>query len=402
MLQGILVQDTPYASYRIGGATIAAVPIVAIILAVHGPALALGGNRFGFVLPSAAILIVLLAHRASHISPPRYASWLWVGVMAWGSVQIALGLTPDPGEAARILARFALYGAVYLLAFDIAGRPFQAGLLVKASALWIASISAFGLMAWATGDNPILAELEAYPAPLEATFVNRNAFALYAVFGLLAALCACLQTRDGLRGFAETGWIWAVAAVIICAALILTGSRGGLGAGIVGLLIFCSLLSRRRWPVVICGLVLLISGAVGQEFIRGASLLEDARFAVHEQVLAETLKMPLAGHGLGAFQDTFRAPLGDVWRWGDWDHAHQQYLETAYELGWPAAIALFAAILLAAPMPLRGDPITALALSALGAAAAHALVDFSLTIPAVAMTLALLLGLASGHQRRLR
>jgi len=131
-------------------------------------------------------------------------------------------------------------------------------------------------------------------------------------------------------------------------------------------------------------------------------VLSDARFAVHGQVLAETLAAPLTGQGLGAFQDVFRAPLGDIWRWGDWDHAHQQYLETAFEIGWPAALALFAAILLAAPRPRRGDPITALALGALGAAAVHALVDFSLTIPAVAMTLALLLGLASGRRRRAR
>lgn len=396
------MHDTPHSPYQIGGSIGAILPIVLIILAVHGPALALGGNRFGFILPAAIVMIVLLALRATGLSPPRYASWLWLGVMVWGGVQIAMDLTPDRGEAARVLARFALYGAVYLVAFDIAQRPFQAGLLIKASALWIASVSAFGLIAWATGHNPILSELEAYPAPLEATFINRNAFALYAVFGLLAALCVCAQNRSGLRGFTEGGWIWAAVAVTSCAALTLTGSRGGLGAGIVGLTIFCALLAKRRWPVVLCAFALLIGGFIGQDYIRDAPILADARFAVHGQVLAETFKAPLTGHGLGAFQDTFRAPLGESWRWGDWDHAHQQYLETAYELGWPAAMALFAAILLAAPPPLRGDPITALALGALGAAAAHALVDFSLTIPAVAMTLALLLGLASGRHGRIR
>lgn len=396
------MQDTPHALYQIGSTTGATLPIAGIMLAVHGPALALGGNRFGFILPAAAIVIVLLMLRAGHFSPPRYASWLWLGVMAWGGVQIALDLTPDSGEAARVLARFALYAAVYLVAFDMARRPFRASLLVKATALWIASVSAYGLIAWATGHNPILGELEAYPAPLEATFINRNAFALYAVFGLLAALCACMQNLSGLRGFAESGWIWAAAAVIICAALTLTGSRGGLGAGIVGLVIFCALLAKRRWPAILCALALLAGAFVGQDYIRDAPILADARFAVHGQVLTETFKAPLTGHGLGAFQDTFRAPLGENWRWGDWDHAHQQYLETAYELGWPAAMALFAAILLAAPPPVRGDPITALALGALGAAAAQALVDFSLTIPAVAMTLALLLGLASGRHRRIR
>ncbi len=393
---------TSHAPYHIGVETAVNLRIAALVLAIHGSALVLGGNRFGLILPAAAIVIALLVLRAAHLSPPRYASWLWLGVMAWGCVQIAFDQTPDKGEAARILARFSLYGAIYLIAFDVACRPFQAILLVKASAACIAVVSVFGLAAWATGHNPILGELEAYPSPLEATFVNRNAFALYAVFGLLAALCACAEARSGARRITGGGLLWAGVAAITCTALLLTGSRGGVGAGIVGLAIFGAMLARRRWPVGLCILALVSVGVIGPDFIRESSILADARFAVHGQVLAETLTAPLAGHGLGAFQDTFRAPLGDSWRWGDWDHAHQQYLETAYELGWPAAIALFASILLAAPRPRRGDPITALALGALGAAAAHALVDFSLTIPSVAMTLALLLGLASGRQRRIR
>ncbi len=393
---------TPYAPSQITASTGAIWPISGIILAVHGPALALGGNRFGFILPTAVIILALFALRIARLGQPRYASWLWLGVMAWGGAQIALDLTPDKGEAARILARFALYGAVYLVAFDLARRPGQAILLVKASAICIASVSAFGLIAWATGDNPILGELEAYSGPLEASFVNRNAFALYAVFGLLAALCVCAGTGHGLRSLAEGGWIWPAAAMIICLALMLTGSRGGVGAGVVGLAIFCVLLTKRRWPVVFCALALIAGVGMGQDYLRDAPVLSDSRFAVHGRVLTEIFAAPWAGHGLGAFQDTFRAPLGDTWRWGDWDHAHQQYLETAYEVGWPAAIALFAAILLAAPRPRRADPMTALALGALGAAAVHALVDFSLTVPVVAMTLALLLGLANGRHRRMR
>lgn len=394
------MQATPYAPRTTGIATGAILPIAMFILAVHGPALALGGNRFGFVLPTAAIVFALLTLRAPQLSLPRYSSWLWLGVMAWGGAHIALDLTPDKGEAARVLARFALYGAIYLVAFDMARRPFQAGYLVKASAAWIALVSVFGLAAWATGHNPILAGLEAYPAPLEATFVNRNAFASYATFGLLASLCACAGNRHGMRGLAAGGWVWAAAAMVCCAALMLTGSRGGVGAGIIGLAIFCALVANGRWPVLVCAFVLIIGGVIGQDFVREAPAFADTRFGVHAQVLTETFDAPLSGHGLGAFQDVFRAPLGAAWRWGDWDHAHQQYLETAYEIGWPAAIALFAAILLAAPRPRRGDPITALALGALGAAAVQAFVDFSLTIPSVAMTLALFLGLARGRHGR--
>ena len=319
--------------------------------------------------------------------------------MTWGAAQIALGLTPDHGEAARILARFALYAAIYLIAAGIARQPLQRDALIKVTAVWISLICIYGLVAWSTGINPVLAELEAYPDPLEATFINRNAFALYAVFGLLASLAARARFPQGLIGFANGGWAWAAAAAICATALVLTGSRGGFGAGVVGVAVFAIIIGWRRLAAIFIVGALFCAGLLGAAFFRETSLLTDPRFAIHAQVLAETAKAPLAGHGLGAFQDTFRASVGADWRWGDWDHAHQQYLETAYEVGWPAAIALFAAIILSAPDPKRKDPHAALALAALSAAAAHALVDFSLTIPSVAMTLALLLGLASNRQR---
>ena len=381
---------------------VAVTPSVAVfLLAVHAPALALGGNRFALILPTAVVLLGLLLRRAADMAPPTYASWLWLAVMGWGGAQIALGLTPDSGEAAQILCRFALYAAIFLLAADFARTPQLGGVLVNATAAWIALICAYGLIAWATGANPILAELEAYPNPLEATFVNRNAFALYALFGLLASLCAlALQWRRS--GLAGGVWLWAGAALICAAALVLTGSRGGLGAGVISVIAFVVFRSGARAPALLLLAALIGAALLGDAYLRDVPVADDARFAVHGQILAETAKAPFAGHGLGAFQDMFRATLGADWRWGDWDHAHQQYLETAYEIGWPAALSLFAAIALAAPRPARGDPITALALAALAAAAAQALVDFSLTIPSVAMTLALLLGVASGRRRRAR
>lgn len=376
--------------------------IMLFLLAIHAPALMYGGNRFGLIAPSAVILLVLLWQTRKRNHPLFFASWLWIGVMVWGGGQIALGLTPDHGEAARILVRFALYAAIYLIAADIARRPLKGNALIKATAVWISLICIYGLVAWSTGVNPVLAELEAYPDPLEATFINRNAFALYAVFGLLASLAAGVGSRQGFIGFANGGWAWAAAAAICATTLVLTGSRGGLGAGLAGVAVFAFITRRRRLAAIFVVGALFCAGLLGETFFRETSLLTDPRFTIHAQVFAETAKAPLTGHGLGAFQDTFRASVGAEWRWGDWDHAHQQYLETAYEIGWPAAIALFAAIILAAPDPMRKDPHSALALAALTAAAAHALVDFSLTIPSVAMTLALLLGLASNRQGRAR
>ncbi len=371
-----------------------------IFLAIFAPALIFGGNRFGLILPSALLALLALIAWAPHLRHPKYASWLFLTVIGWGVVQIELDLTPDRGEAARILARLSLYAAVYLVALGLSVRDRQGWRMIRAISLWIAAISACGLVAWAADRNPLLAELEAYPNALEATFINRNAFALYTVFGVLASLGVWAQGPRSARGLVEGGWIWLTAAGVCGVALILTGSRGGAGAGIVGLATLSALLAGGYW---IAGFgVAALSGALlmGAGFLRQTSESQDVRFAVHETVLARILDAPWMGHGLGSFQDSFRATPGVGWQWGDWDHAHQQYLETAYELGWPAAIALFAAILLAAPRPVRRQPATAVALASLAAAAAHAFVDFSLTIPAVALALALLLGVGRGRQMR--
>ena len=56
------------------------------LIAVHAPAAALGGNRFGFLAPSILILCLLTTAMASRLRPPVYVSWLWLGVIAWGAL----------------------------------------------------------------------------------------------------------------------------------------------------------------------------------------------------------------------------------------------------------------------------------------------------------------------------
>ncbi|MFP6563251.1 MAG: hypothetical protein VCC68_02065, partial [Myxococcota bacterium] len=83
-----------------------------------------------------------------------------------------------------------------------------------------------------------------------------------------------------------------------------------------------------------------------------------------------------------------------------WRRAHSTYLENALELGIPAAVALFASIGTCAGYCWLGigrrrrDRIyPAIAVAATALVAAHSTVDFSLQIPAVAVSYAFLLGL---------
>ena len=113
------------------------------------------------------------------------------------------------------------------------------------------------------------------------------------------------------------------------------------------------------------------------------------------------LDRPLVGHGLGAFHETFRAYVPPEAAFGEWDMAHNSWLENAWELGLPAAGALYLALLLIvwrfarALVKRRNDRhFAAIGLAIALAAGFHALFDFSLQIPAITALFAFVLGLA--------
>ena len=108
---------------------------------------------------------------------------------------------------------------------------------------------------------------------------------------------------------------------------------------------------------------------------------------------------PILGFGYGTFENSFRL-YSDETRPGFIDKAHNTYLENIFELGFPTALMLFSVIAGGAIMCWLGVmrrgrdwvfPATGLAATAL--VACHALVDFSLQMPATAVAFAALLGM---------
>jgi O-antigen ligase len=129
-------------------------------------------------------------------------------------------------------------------------------------------------------------------------------------------------------------------------------------------------------------------------------LEDNLRFAAYGLISESSRDNPLLGFGYGTFADSFRLYRSDAIT-GYLDRAHNSYLENIFELGWPAALALFAAVAGAGLVCLRGllrrgrdwfYPALGLAVTAL--AAIHAWFDFSLQMPAVAVTFAAVLGVA--------
>jgi O-antigen ligase len=112
---------------------------------------------------------------------------------------------------------------------------------------------------------------------------------------------------------------------------------------------------------------------------------------------------PLLGSGLGTFPVAFTA-VQSTFLGKFVNHAHNDYLEIANDLGIPVAILLFASIvMLFARLARRMVSADvrferAVALGCMGSIAAillHSLTDFNLYIPANALLFSLVLGLAS-------
>lgn len=347
------------------------------------------------------------------------------------------GIGLDAGAAWHVLLRLLTYGGVFLLAWEF-GRNRE-----RAQTVLVAVVGAgfcyalYGLVVHLGKLETILwYPKTAYGDSLTSTFVNRNSYATYAGIGLLCALALMFsqwrQHRDRLR-LAMTArsappprqdlalGALAIAAAVMAAALFLSGSRGGfyaLAASVVlclGLLAVTRLLRGRELvalvglgAVAMAALLLSVGGTLGQRLETGAASVESARGDLFRPTIEAILQRPLAGYGAGSFQGVFEAVNdGALYRQGYWiDKAHNTYLELALEAGIPAAAAIVAAVLafaaLCAVALLRRKAVR-FALAGIAASlmvGLHALVDFSLQMPAVAITYAAILGVCSAQSLR--
>lgn len=333
-----------------------------------------------------------------------------------------IGLTPmisaDPGEGAHVLMRFGAYAMVFWIALRSALQARRARAMLRAFALASSLFAIYGIVAWALGNNPVLGETGR--APLSSTFVNRNNYATFAGFGLLANLAmffmvtqAAEESRSNpLVGFIESlvegAWIWLLGAVLCAGALLLSQSRGGALATLIGVIVF--LVSHRkpggrqsRAPLIVVGIVLVlavVSSAAGL-IDRVISISNpDGRAAIYPRIIEAIGDRPWLGHGLGSFRDVFRAYVPQNAAFLEWDLAHNSYLENLFELGIPAAALLYLALALVGGQILRGlmrrrreRALLAFVLGCFIIGAVHSLFDFSLQMPGLAAVFAWILGL---------
>ena len=149
-------------------------------------------------------------------------------------------------------------------------------------------------------------------------------------------------------------------------------------------------------------MVLQISGTRVVERLIGTDIVDEQRLAVFGDTIAAISDHALTGSGLGTFEDVFplyrgEAAANDV----IWDKAHNDYLEILLGLGIPGGLAIIAGVLILVIRSVSGSfqrrrnshlPMAGALAGTL--AGLHALVDFSLQIQAVALSLAMILGVS--------
>jgi O-antigen ligase len=349
----------------------------------------------------------------------------------WDMAGQAMGQAPTPSisvaraESLSHALRLLSYAAVFLVAWRVGLASAGAAAIFRAVSMIGAVYSLYGLIVYFSGNQTILWFPKwAYKLDLTSTFVNRNFFAAFVGLCLMANLAlmaeAFAKHIDGRspRTLVQSSIecvLWrarwtAVGLVIMGSALLFTHSRGGalvtlIGAATLVASTWSAPSLRAPWRVPFAALAVL--AAIVVFTVNGGGLLSrivntavetDLRFDIDSGTWRAIADHYAIGTGLGSFQFIY-APYQPQSVGLFVNLAHNDYLENMLELGVPAAAMFYAMILLLVfqcalgVVRRRRDAI--FACTGLGASAlvgSHALVDFAMQMPAVAVTYAALLG----------
>jgi O-antigen ligase len=346
---------------------------------------------------------------------------------AGGPGFVRLSLAP---VASRWSALWLAALAAALAAATVVGRHRPGRRLLTAALLLAALAQVFyGAPRWLAGADSLWGVFVGGGQRLRGSFVNPNHFALYLEMALAVAFAWSWWTwsRAAREGMSPEHRVTLVAPPLLVwltlfLALAFTGSRAGVLAGAAAvvaqgmLAAFRRGLRRRRVRWALVGVLVALCGLAAVAFAGfeaglgrlAATSPFDLGWEVRTGVYRHTLELwgrfPLLGTGLGTFVHGFPLvqpeSLALFWR-----HAHSDPLELlavgglvgvlAAGLGVAALVVRLLRVLRKGRR--REDQAAALAaLGALAAVGLHELADFGLTMPANALTLAVLCGAAAG------
>ncbi len=377
-----------------------------------------------------ALVMVWVAVQMLAVVPQAWQHPFWAEAGEVLGLELAGSISLTRGSGFAGLMRLATYAAVFWLALQWGRDRRRAGQLVAAVVLAATLYAVYGLVVHFTDLRSVLwVEKTSYVQDLTGTFVNRNSFATYlgmallAVTGFyLAGFFRVLQSgrrgRDRLLHVLQQALVRAApqlaCLLILLTALLLTHSRAGVTLSLAVLLVMALLFgplrraARTGFRLTIgtmacaAAAALLLSGDGYLARLTATDLDREQRLHVYAQTWQAIGNAPCTGYGLGGFAQVF--PLYAEPGVSNYDKAHNDWLETVFELGWPAALVWFAILAGLALRCLLGFfqrrrdhvyPLLGFCASLL--VGLHALVDFSLQIPGVAVTFAALLGVGAAQ-----
>lgn len=373
------------------------------------------------------LVAIWAALQAAPFTPSSWHNSIWAATANVLGIPVAGRVSLSPFDTIGALTKLLSYGGVFWLAAQYGRSPRRALLGLKALALAGGLYAIYGLAEFGSGTETLLwFPKTAYFGDLTSTFVNRNTYATYAGLGLICATIV-LSRRVGdaidapswrerfrrtLGSFTGWGMVWPVIWAALFSALLLTHSRGGFVSTLIGLTatllaamatpaIGFRALALRLLPFLVLALGFFAAGGeITSQRLRETDWRREERHEVYKLTTDAIRTAPTLGTGYGTFADVFQFYRTEAMRL-PYDMAHNTYLENALELGVPAASLLVLAVaaavvrcLIGLRVRMRDTGFPILGIGATALVGAHAFVDFSLQIPAVAVTYAMILGLA--------
>lgn len=431
----VLLSPIPLASNRDWSWSLLAVLTATLVLAWLLGALITRRRLYthlNLLIPT--LFLLALAWAWVQAQPWVPADWkhpLWELSSAALSTPLAGSISVAPEDNFTAIMRLLSYGLIFFLSFQLA-RDRE---IAKRAFKWIfisaVIYSFYGLLSyWGLLREFGWYQDYAFGRDVRATFVNRNHFANWLGIALICGMAGffdymmrapryptmSMQSRQKrFDRFMARAWLPLAGLILMVSALVSSHSRGGFIATFCGGLVLLILLDRKQRSVSVRARAIAISAlavSVLAFFISSEMLIKrfddtdiDAkgRMRIYTQVAPGITDNPVLGFGYGAFEDAFKLYKGEeitklVSR------AHNTFLENLFELGIPAALCLFAAVLGLVLTCLRGIvrrhrdwvyPAAGVAASVL--VSVHAMVDFGLQIPATATLYAFVMGVACGQ-----
>jgi O-antigen ligase len=361
-------------------------------------------------------------------SPAGWHHPLWAMTAETLGMEIPGRITLSAEDSWIALMRLLSYSLVFFLSFQFGRDRGRAQLMFGWLAIAGLVYGVFGLAVyWSGFSTDWLFGDKVLPHDVRSTFVNRNHFATWQGLTMLCAMAwffhrmaqpvvkpyAMPQDREArVEEFILRAWKPLIVLLLMVTALMLSHSRAGFASAFAGTVVLLALLDKRisskntRMRIVaiaalaVAGIAFFLTSEALLDRINRTNITTEERMVVYSNVNRAIGDNPVLGFGYGTFANSYR--LYDPLESGvHYDRAHNTWLENAFELGVPAALLLYLALGGLVWTCLKGVrrrhrdwvyPATGVAASVL--VGLHAILDFSLQIPAVAILYACIMGIA--------